>query len=287
MVYPRVALDCSMIRIAARQVRPKPLVAHLQFRYISKMSSSSPTSPKLQPLDPTPPAVGSSTSSAPPSSKLASFQAFLSSTPSLPKRPLVWIDCEMTGLDVLGDDVIIEICCIITDEQLNIVGDREFETTVYCPKEKLDAMDEWCTTTHTKSGLIDKVLANPEATTDEVELQLLQYIQRYVTKPRIGVLAGNSIHMDKFFMMKQFPKVVEYLHYRVVDVSTIMEFGQRHAPKLMEFGPSKKGAHTAKADILESIEQLKWYRQHYFKLETQIADTIKEFEEKGVLRRDS
>lgn len=102
-------------------------------------------------------------------------------------------------------------------------------------------MDEWCTTTHTKSGLIDKVLAHPEATTDKIETELLNYIQRYVTKPRVGVLAGNSIHMDKFFMMKQFPKVIDYLHYRVVDVSTIMEFGQRHAPTLMSYSPGKKG----------------------------------------------
>ncbi|KAG5419505.1 rex2 [Candida metapsilosis] len=218
------------------------------------------------------------------SSKLSQFQSFLSSNPPLPKRPLIWIDCEMTGLDVLGDDVIIEICCIITDEQLNVLGgdkDDVFETTVYCPKSKLDAMDEWCTTTHTKSGLIDKVLAHPESTTDKVETDLLQYIQKYVTKPRMGVLAGNSIHMDKFFMMKQFPKVIEYLHYRVVDVSTIMEFGQRHAPELMSYGPSKKGAHTAKSDILESIEQLKWYRSYYFKSDDQIKEAIQELKEKG------
>ncbi|KAI5965103.1 rex2 [Candida theae] len=232
-------------------------------------------------------AVMPTTPSSATSPKLSLFQSFLASTPPLPKRPLIWIDCEMTGLDVLGSDVIIEVCCIITDEQLNIVGEQEFETTVYCPKSQLDAMDEWCTTTHTNSGLIAKVLAHRESTSDKVETDLLNYIQRYVTKPRVGVLAGNSIHMDKFFMMKQFPKVIEYLHYRVVDVSTIMEFGQRHAPELMSYSPGKKGAHTAKADILESIEQLKWYRKYYFKSDEQIQDTIKEFQANGVPKRDS
>lgn len=267
-----------MIRIAKLvRIKPSPIL-NTQLRYISKMSSP------IKQLDQFISSTPLTTSDDEGSSKLSQFQSFLSSNPPLPKRPLIWIDCEMTGLDVLGDDVIIEICCIITDEQLNVLGgdkDDVFETTVYCPKLKLDAMDEWCTTTHTKSGLIDKVLAHPESTTDKVETDLLQYIQKYVTKPRMGVLAGNSIHMDKFFMMKQFPKVIEYLHYRVVDVSTIMEFGQRHAPELMSYGPSKKGAHTAKSDILESIEQLKWYRLYYFKLDDQIKEAIQELKEKG------
>ncbi|CCG25017.1 Rex2 3'-5' RNA exonuclease [Candida orthopsilosis Co 90-125] len=275
-----------MIRIA-RSIRAKPLSSKIQYRYITKMTSPTHSIPQSDQDQAGPINTNGSPTSTPSSStKLASFQSFLASTPPLPKRPLIWIDCEMTGLDVLGDDVIIEICCIITDEQLNIVGDQEYETTVYCPKSKLDSMDEWCTTTHTKSGLIDKVLAHPEATTDKIETELLNYIQRYVTKPRVGVLAGNSIHMDKFFMMKQFPKVIDYLHYRVVDVSTIMEFGQRHAPTLMSYSPGKKGAHTAKADILESIEQLKWYRQYYFKSGAQIENTIKELEAKGVVKKE-
>ncbi|KAI3406564.2 rex2 [Candida oxycetoniae] len=192
-----------------------------------------------------------------------------------PGKPLVWIDCEMTGLDVFGSDRIIEICCIITDENLNTVNNGEFyESTIYYPEEKLNQMNEWCIKNHGKSGLTQRVLDHPEQTLEKVQLELLSYIQKYITTPRKGILAGNSIHMDKFFMMKDFPKVVDFLHYRLLDVSTIMEFGSRHAPELMSLSPDKKSSHTAKSDILESIAQLKWYRDNYFKSEEQIAETV-------------
>lgn len=205
-------------------------------------------------------------------SRLLPKPAVVAEVKSVPKRkllsalykPLVWIDCEMTGLNV-DKDHIIEICCIITDGNLNIIDPEGYESTVYVPKKVLDNMNEWCVNQHGKSGLTAKVLANPQQTLAKVQQELLEYIQLYIPEPRTSLLAGNSVHMDKFFMMKEFPKVIEHLHYRLVDVSSIMEVGFRHNPQLMKLFPKKQGNHTAKSDILESINQLKWYRANYLR----------------------
>lgn len=181
-----------------------------------------------------------------------------------PKNPLVWIDCEMTGLDI-HKDVIIEICCIITDGNLLIVGPG-YESTVYYDAEILGNMNPWCQQHHHKSGLVAKVLANPNNTLTKVQDDLLNYIRKYVD-PAKGVLAGNSVHMDKFFMAKDMPKVIDYLHYRIVDVSSIMEICRRHNPTLLQCQPLKKNTHTARLDILESIAQLQWFQDHYLKTE--------------------
>ncbi|CAH2355389.1 oligoribonuclease, mitochondrial [[Candida] railenensis] len=177
-------------------------------------------------------------------------------------KPLVWVDCEMTGLNVYEDNII-EICCLITDGNLNLIDDEGYESTIYVPKEKLDAMDEWCLEHHGSSGLIDKVLANKEKTIEVVQEELLQYLTKFMD-PKKGILAGNTVHMDRFFMNREMPKVVEFLHYRIIDVSSVMEIGFRHNPNLMKKFPKKKGAHTARSDILESLNQLKWYRDNYF-----------------------
>ncbi|KAL6452488.1 REX2 Oligoribonuclease [Candida maltosa Xu316] len=182
----------------------------------------------------------------------------------------------MTGLDVFGSDNIIEICCLITNENLELVDQVGYESTIYYPQERLDRMNDWCIETHGKSGLTAKILEHPEQTLPKVQEELLAYIKKYVPNQRTGILAGNSVHMDRFFMMKEFPEVHEHLHYRNVDVSSIMEFGYRHNPSLMKLCPKKKGAHTARSDILESIEQLKWYRQYYLKSADESKDTIEE-----------
>lgn len=205
-------------------------------------------------------------------SRLLPKPAVVAEVKAVPKRkllsalykPLVWIDCEMTGLDV-DKDHIIEICCIITDGNLNIIDPEGYESTVHVPKKVLDNMNEWCVNQHGKSGLTAKVLANPQQTLAKVQQELLEYIQLYIPEPRTSLLAGNSVHMDKFFMMKEFPKVIDHLHYRLVDVSSIMEVGFRHNPQLMKLFPKKQGNHTAKSDILESINQLRWYRANYLR----------------------
>lgn len=189
-------------------------------------------------------------------------------------KPLVWIDCEMTGLNVY-EDHIIEICCIITDGHMNIIDSEGYESTIYYPKEVLDNMNEWCVDQHGKSGLTAKVLENTDRTLEKVQDELLEYIKRFV-EPNKGIMAGNSIHMDKFFMNREFPRVIDYLHYRLIDVSTIMEIGHRHNPELMKLFPKKDGNHTAKSDILESIAQLKWYKKHYLKSKDDVKDFINE-----------
>ncbi|WEJ95206.1 Phosphatidylinositol 3,4,5-trisphosphate-dependent Rac exchanger 2 protein [Yamadazyma tenuis] len=188
-----------------------------------------------------------------------------------PSKPLVWIDCEMTGLNI-NTDHIIEVCCLITDGDLNVVDDC-YESTVYYDESVLQKMDAWCTKTHTESGLWNKVISNPDRTVSKVQDELLAFITKYVDIHK-GLLAGNSVHMDKFFMMKEFPKVIDHLHYRLVDVSSLSEVGKRHNPKLMSVQPRKKKDHTAKSDILESIEQLRWLRETYLKSEEESRDTI-------------
>lgn len=243
----------------------KPLI-------LDKMTDESKSSTS-QPLSPASPKSPSD------NSPLGKMRDFLASTKK-PKRPLVWVDCEMTGLDVLGEDRIIEICCIVTDENLEVLGNGDYyESTIYYPQETLDKMDEWCQTTHGQLGLIQRILDNPDRTLEKVQAELLEFLKKYISGPKIGIMAGNSVHMDKFFMMKDMPEIVEFLHYRLLDVSSIMEFGKRHAPKLMDLQPDKIQSHTAKSDILESIAQLKWFREHYFKLSTEIDQVMKKLKE--------
>ena len=108
-------------------------------------------------------------------------------------------------------------------------------------------------------------MINSKKTREQVESELLQYIQKFIPDKNVGILAGNSIHMDRLFMLKDFPKVIDHLFYRLIDVSTIMEVSKRHNSELASVVPKKETAHTAKKDILESISQLKWYMEHYLK----------------------
>lgn len=176
--------------------------------------------------------------------------------------PLVWIDCEMTGLNTRSDKIL-EISCFVTDGKLNLLELNGFTRVLHVPQSKLDGMDEWCQKTHGGSGLIKKVQESTN-TAPGVQTELLKYLKGFV-QPKTGVLAGNSVHMDRIFLMNEFPELVDFLHYRIVDVSTIKEVGYRHNPELMLKVPPKKMTHTAKEDILESIEELRWYYGNYLK----------------------
>ncbi|QLQ79313.1 hypothetical protein HG537_0B06610 [Torulaspora globosa] len=189
-------------------------------------------------------------------------------------NPLVWIDCEMTGLNH-HTDRIIEVCCIVTDGDLEIVQDNCYESVIHYDESVMDSMNEWCIEHHGASGLTKKVLESDKSR-EQVEQELLEFIKKYVPDPRVGLLAGNSVHMDRLFMLKEFPKVIDHLFYRLVDVSSIMEVCSRHNPALARLAPRKKQTHTAKSDILESIEQLRWYRTHYLKSAQETADFVKE-----------
>ncbi|CCE62681.1 hypothetical protein TPHA_0D00370 [Tetrapisispora phaffii CBS 4417] len=200
------------------------------------------------------------------------------SSTNVVRGPLVWIDCEMTGLDHLNDHII-EICCIITDGDLNIVKDpvtgedNVYESVVHYGKDVMSKMNEWCIQQHGSSGLTDQVLKS-EKTLASVQQEIQDFLVKYIPEQRVGLLAGNSVHVDRLFLLREFPKLVEHLHYRIVDVSSIMEMCKRHNPELQSVVPPKQGAHTAKSDIIESINQLKWYKEHYFKNSTETAEFV-------------
>ncbi|KAG0774710.1 hypothetical protein G6F22_013851 [Rhizopus arrhizus] len=175
------------------------------------------------------------------------------------KSPLVWIDCEMTGLDI-KEDHLIEIAVLITDGDLNIVA-KGPELVIYQPKEIMDSMNEWCTEHHGKSGLTQKVLES-KITTKEAERQVFEFLQQHIPKG-VAPLAGNSVHADKVFLNKEMPSIVDYLHYRIVDVSTVKELAKRWYPNIAS-KVVKKSTHRALDDIIESIEELKYYQKHVF-----------------------
>lgn len=179
---------------------------------------------------------------------------------------IVWIDCEMTGLNVF-EDTIIEICCIITDDKLNILDRKGFESVIHKPKSIMDNMNEWCIEHHGKSGLTKKVLESDETecSLKNVQKGLLDYIKKYCPYKRYAIMAGNTIYMDRFFMTREFPEVIDHLHYRVIDVSSFDETCRRLSPVVARFQPKKTHAHTARSDILESIKQLKWFNENYLK----------------------
>jgi oligoribonuclease len=178
--------------------------------------------------------------------------------PSLDPNRIVWIDLEMTGLDPLIDEVI-EIATIITDNELNVIAIGP-ELILHQCKSRWDKMDEWNRNQHGKSGLWDKVLSS-EITCKQAEEQTLAFIKQYVP-PKAVPLAGNSVWQDRRFLNRYMPSIDEYLHYRIIDVSTIKECVSRWYPSPKVF--VKKESHRAIDDIKESIEELSFFRQHYF-----------------------
>ncbi|KAL8726687.1 MAG: hypothetical protein Q9166_006555 [cf. Caloplaca sp. 2 TL-2023] len=171
----------------------------------------------------------------------------------------------MTGLDVDNDEII-SLCCFVTDAQLGLLDDKGWEAVVHLDKSRLDAMDDWCKATHGKSGLTEASVAST-TTAEEAAQGLLAYIEKYVPRSRIGLLAGNTVHADKAFLRKPpFDIVTRYLHYRILDVSSINEAARRWAPLgALDQAPQKQGLHQAREDILESIAEAKFYREVFFK----------------------
>ncbi|KAF2655845.1 oligoribonuclease-like protein [Lophiostoma macrostomum CBS 122681] len=180
------------------------------------------------------------------------------------KDLLVWIDCEMTGLNT-ALDTIMSIACFITDANLNLLDEEGFEAVIHHTEEQLDAMGEWCQKHHGKSGLTQSCI-DSTTTPDDAAENLLAYIKQYVPKARTGLLAGNSVHADKSFLVEEpYKPIVDHLHYRILDVSTIKEAAKRWAPvDVLRKAPKKKMLHEARADILESIEEARFYRKAFF-----------------------
>ena len=174
---------------------------------------------------------------------------------------LVWIDLEMTGLDP-GRDVIIEIATIVTDNRLAVVAEGP-NIAIAQPPERLGGMDEWNRAHHGASGLLERVRAS-RLTERDAEAATLEFLARHVEKDA-SPLCGNTIWQDRRFLARYMPRLEGYLHYRNIDVSSIKELAGRWRPELLA-GFSKKNEHTALADIRESIAELAYYREHFFRL---------------------
>lgn len=182
-----------------------------------------------------------------------------------PQRPnemnLVWVDMEMTGLDP-DNDRIIEVAVVVTDADLNVIAEGPV-FAIHQSDATLDKMDNWNKGTHGKSGLIDRVKASTVSEAD-AETQLIAFLKQYVPANK-SPMCGNSICQDRRFMARGMPKLEAFFHYRNLDVSTLKELCRRWKPELAS-GFKKHQKHTALADIIESVEELKYYREHFIKL---------------------
>jgi oligoribonuclease len=174
---------------------------------------------------------------------------------------LVWLDMEMTGLDP-DNDRIIEVAVVVTDPELNIIAEGPV-FAIHQSDETLDKMDNWNKGTHGRSGLIDRVKASTVSEA-QAELELIAFLKQYVPAGK-SPMCGNSICQDRRFMARGMPKLEAFFHYRNLDVSTLKELCRRWKPELAS-GFKKHQKHTALADIVESIEELRYYREHFIKL---------------------
>ena len=174
---------------------------------------------------------------------------------------LIWIDMEMSGLNPETDRVL-ELAIIVTDGQLNTVAEAPV-LVIHQSDEVLAGMDDWNTSTHGKSGLVDRVKAST-LTEQEADEQMVAFLADYVPRG-VSPMCGNSVHQDRRFMARYLPQLEAYFLYRNLDVSTLKELARRWKPEIMT-GLTKHGKHEALADIQESIDELKYYREHFLKL---------------------
>jgi oligoribonuclease len=173
---------------------------------------------------------------------------------------LVWIDCEMTGLD-LKADALVEVAALVTDAELNVLGDG-IQVVIKPPTEALAQMGDFVRDMHSKSGLLPLLMDG--MTLAEAEELVLGYIREYIPEPRKAPLAGNSVGTDRTFLARDMPELEAHVHYRNVDVSSIKELAHRWYPRVYYNTPAKNGNHRALADIQESIEELRYYREAIF-----------------------
>jgi oligoribonuclease len=182
---------------------------------------------------------------------------------------LIWVDMEMTGLQP-DTDRVIEIAVVVTDLHLNVQVEGPV-IAIHQSDEALDAMDNWNKSTHGRSGLIDRVRASTVTEAQAVD-QLKAFLAQYVP-PGKSPMCGNSICQDRRFMARWMPELEEFFHYRNLDVSTLKELCRRWRPELVK-GFQKRSQHTALADIVESIDELKYYREHFIRTDKPVAEAV-------------
>jgi oligoribonuclease len=173
---------------------------------------------------------------------------------------MVWIDCEMTGLS-LSDDALIEVAALVTDSELNVLGEG-VDIVIRPPAKALETMPEVVRQMHTSSGLLDELAGG--TTLAEAEEQVLAYVREHVKEPGKAPLCGNSVGTDRGFLSRDMPDLEGYLHYRIVDVSSVKELARRWYPRAYFASPVKHGGHRALADIKESVQELRYYREAIF-----------------------
>ncbi len=173
---------------------------------------------------------------------------------------IIWVDCEMTGLDI-QKDALVEIAVLVTDAQLNVLGEG-VDLVIKCEQVKLDSMAEVVKSMHTNSGLIKEI---PNGTSlEKADEVIITYLKKYAPAEGKSPLAGNSVYVDRAFIARDLPLLNKYLHYRTIDVSTIKELAKRWHPKTYFSAPAKDGNHRALGDIRDSIAELDYYRSAIF-----------------------
>ncbi len=173
---------------------------------------------------------------------------------------IVWIDCEMTGLD-LERDALIEVAALVTDSELTILGDG-VDVVIACDEQALESMPDVVREMHTSSGLLDELASG--VTMAQAQDMVMAYVREWVPDPRKAPLAGNTVGTDRGFLARDMPELEQHLHYRIIDVSSIKELSRRWFPRAYYNAPKKNGGHRALVDIIESIEELRYYREAVF-----------------------
>ena len=173
---------------------------------------------------------------------------------------IVWIDCEMTGLS-LTDDALIEVAALVTDFELNQLGDG-VDVLIKPPQAAIDQMNDFVRTMHTKSGLLEELAAG--VTMEEAQQQVLDYVREFAPEEGKWPLGGNTVSTDRGFLARDMPQLESHLHYRIIDVSSVKELSRRWYPRAYFNAPAKNGGHRALADIRDSIDELRYYREAVF-----------------------
>ncbi|WP_109474485.1 oligoribonuclease [Ornithinimicrobium cavernae] len=173
---------------------------------------------------------------------------------------IVWIDCEMTGLDIVND-ALIEVATLVTDFELNVLGEG-VDLVIRPPDAALQVMGDFVRQMHTDSGLLDRLADG--TTLEDAQEQVLAYVRHWVPESRKAPLGGNTVSTDRAFLARDMPELESHLHYRIIDVSSIKELSRRWFPRAYFAAPAKTGGHRALGDIRDSITELRYYRQAVF-----------------------